>query len=207
MHELRDLMLVFEGGDAVGKNTQAKKMAERIGATMFSSPDYSTPTGQEIARTWDNMLVRQSLFAANRYERAREVLAALRCGPVVHDRYFLSSVVYGAVEGLDEEWLWEVHMRLPQPRIHILLDAPVDEGFQRRPERRDANERNREKLQLVRREYLRVFSEKGPRRALMTRDNALGVELPVEFLIVDGTGTVDEVHNRALQAILGVLEV
>lgn len=203
---LQTLMFAVEGGDAVGKNTQTAKMCARIGATMFSSPNYDSPTGKLIADTWDNMLVRQSLFAANRYERAREVLAAHERGPVGHDRYFLSSVVYGTVEGLDEDWLWEVHARLPQPRIHILLDAPVDESFARRPERRDANERNREKLQLVRREYLRVFSLKGPRRHLRTRARYEG-EVPVQFVIVDGTGTVDVVHERMWDAICSALAI
>jgi len=201
-----NLHFAVEGGDAVGKNTQTKKMCERLGATMFSSPNYDSPTGQEIARTWDNMLVRQALFAANRYERARAVLAALKRGSVGHDRYYLSSVVYGKVEGLDEDWLWEVHALLPQPRIHILLDAPVDEGFKRRPERRDANERNRDKLQLVRREYLRVFREAGPARGLTTT-LASGEAVPVHFVIVNGEGTVDEVHNRMLDAIGSALAV
>jgi dTMP kinase len=203
---LETLMVAFEGGDAVGKNTQSKLLAQRIGATLFSSPDYSTPTGQEIAKTWDNMLVRQALFAANRYESARKVLDALAKGPVVHDRYMLSSVIFGTVEGLDEKWLWEVQSFLPQPRIHILIDLAVDEGFRRRPERRDANERSREKQQAVRREYLQVFSKKGPERKLTTTVRGEGA-VPVQFLIVDGNGTLEQVHERVWEALCSTLSI
>lgn len=219
--------VVFEGGEACGKATQSRMLGERLGAPVFSFPNYKTETGKAIlgllkgewvpalgagtAQFGDNeahvvlvpspyeMLVRQTLMSANRYEVACEIGDAMLEGPAVFDRYFLSSVVYGTVEGLSENWLWDVHAHLPQPRVHILLDASVEESFVRRPERRDLNERDSEKLKKVRAEYLRVFQEKGPSRGLVAEGG-----MPIEFIVIDGTGSIEEVHECVWNALCRV---
>jgi thymidylate kinase len=184
----RHIKIAFEGGDAVGKATQSKMLAERYGARLFSFPNYNTETGRAIlghlkeewvcavegasdvegepAPQWQragaqlDMMAFQSLMASNRYEAADEIIREAQARHVVFDRYSLSGIVYGTVEGLDPDWLWRLHSSLPQPDAWILLDAPVDTGFARRPERRDRNERNRGKLYKLRNEYLRVFDER-----------------------------------------------
>jgi len=42
------MIVAFEGGDAVGKATQTKMLAERFGARLFSFPNYHTETGRAI---------------------------------------------------------------------------------------------------------------------------------------------------------------
>ena len=206
----RFIKVAFEGGDAVGKATQTKMFADRFGARLFSFPNYNTDTGRAIlghlkeewicavegsaeidgepAPCWTrageqlDMMTFQSLMASNRYEAADEIIRAAQSQHVAFDRYSLSGIVYGTVEGLDPGWLWRLHSSLPQPDAWILLDAPVDTGFARRPERRDRNERNRGKLYKLRNEYLRVFDE---RAALF----------PSQFWrVIDAARSRDEVH-------------
>lgn len=173
------VIIALEGGEAVGKKTQTELLAKRLGATLFSFPRYETETGKAILghlkEHWAccdhdhvgygwvpspkslDMMAFQSLMAANRYEAAHEIIDAAYRGDVVFDRYELSGIVYGTVEGLDPNWLWRLHAQLPQPDIQILLDAPVEESFKRRAERRDRNERDPAKLEKIRTEYLDVF--------------------------------------------------
>lgn len=191
-------LIVIEGNEAAGKDTHTRLLATACAATRLSFPDYTTDTGRAIhallTRPYvpdafldagqNAALVLQALMTMNRYEVAPK-LAEAASRDIICDRYYLSGVVYGTVEGLSEDWLWTVHARLPQPDLWILLDVSVEESFRRRPQRRDRNERDRNKLERVRDEYLRVFREAGPRRCPEQR-----------FMVVDALGTVDEVQQR-----------
>lgn len=106
-----------------------------------------------------NAVVLQSLFAVNRYEIAGEITRALVDGRnVVCDRYWLSGVVYGACDGLDQGWLARIHEGLPQPDCWILLDVDPSESVKRRPERRDRYEKDAN-MGRRRELYLRWFEE------------------------------------------------
>lgn len=209
------MLIAIEGGEATGKATQTKLLAERLGATRFDFPNAATATGKLIyallrgeiecgstdvvpVNPWHREefsawcayvreqappLVLQSLMTMNRYEAVPLLEAARARGPVVLDRYYLSGVVYGSVEGLPEGWLWTVHERLPQPDVWILLDTPVSLSFDRRPERRDNNERNRPKLEAVRTKYLEVFE----------RESRMH---PHKWHVIDATADIETVYMR-----------
>lgn len=212
----------IEGGDAVGKNTQSKILAERLNAKRFAFPNYKTETGQAIlgnlTEKWSlrspwnglgpavepgklthiNAMVLQSLFLANRMECQEELKLAAINHHIVLDRYTMSGEVYGALDGLDTKWLRAMNDALPvQPDVYILLDAPVDEGFRRRPERRDRYETDRERLELVRAKYVELFKE---RAELYFENNRFTshAQQPIgaNYRIVDAVGTVDEVAAR-----------
>ena len=42
---MKPLFITLEGADCAGKASQSKLLADGIGATLFSSPDYTTPSG------------------------------------------------------------------------------------------------------------------------------------------------------------------
>ena len=42
---MKPLFITLEGADCAGKASQSKLLADAIGATLFSSPDYTTPSG------------------------------------------------------------------------------------------------------------------------------------------------------------------
>ena len=166
-------LICFEGLDASGKATMSAYAAEVLKGVVFSFPAYDTPTGKLLLEhlkgevemvgvtpfpppcrgsrfTDHNMLVRQSLMTVNRYEAQVRLLHALNTSPVVLDRYWLSSLVYGEAEGLDTEWIVEISSTLLKPDLTIVLDIPVCAVGQRRPQARDKNETDLDKLQRVR---------------------------------------------------------
>jgi thymidylate kinase len=230
------LIVCLCGGDAVGKNTQSKLLAAQLKAAHFAFPNYETPAGKavlsnlkgewivergdsfggDIEPTDINALVLQSLMLVNRMEMGAELRAAAAKGHVVLDRFSASSTVYGSLDGLDPVWIEKVNAELPvQPDVFVLLDAPVEEGFKRRPERRDRYEKDAEFLGKVRTEYLRLFQEKKAewqefRVDIGGTDDALErTMLKVRFVamprweIVDAVGTVEEVQQRIWSAIGG----
>ena len=77
-----------------------------------------------------NALAFQALQLANRVEH----LDRLRQSPhktLILDRYWASGYAYGKLDGLDPEWLIQVHQNLPQPSLNILLDVPPSVSVER----------------------------------------------------------------------------
>lgn len=220
------ITIAIEGLDASGKETQTKKLAERIGATRFTFPNYESPTGKAILGHLKNdwrcadecadsrcdqvfhesdgkldALVFQCLQTTNRLEALPRIESALVAGPVVFDRYWASAVVYGTLDGLDRNWLMLTQADpMPPVDIWILLDMPLEESFKRRPERRDRYEKNREYLERVRLEYRRLFGIDD-----LEPINADWLLARPGWWIVDATGTIDEVHERIYRIVRGRL--
>jgi dTMP kinase len=214
-------MVVMEGQDAAGKATQSKLLAERLKGTRLSFPNYETETGKAIQRhlkkEWCagyingprishlddcDALVFQCLQSANRLECIPEIKEALARGPVVFDRYWPSAVVYGGLDGLDKSWLLRVQDDpMPQSDVFILLDIPVEESFNRRPERRDRYETDAAYLQMVRDGYRQLFDERG---RCMHRGSCSVIPCTCRvrsWHTVDGRGTLDEVAARIWNAV------
>jgi dTMP kinase len=223
------VIVAVEGGDAVGKATQTKLLAERLGGVRLAFPDYEQPAGKAIlghlkkewaawindngAATGDcphspadvDPLVFQCLQTVNRLEMLPVVRAAADAGRhLVFDRYTTSGIVYGMLDGVDPTWVELISASLPQPDLWLLLDVPVEEGFRRRPERRDRYEVDRAYLEKVRVGYLRLFEGmEQKRRALYGARaddlNYVGANIP--WRVVDGLGTVEEVRDRIWAAV------
>ncbi|MGI8663079.1 MAG: dTMP kinase [Acidimicrobiales bacterium] len=94
-------LIAFEGGDASGKSTQARILAERLGALLTHEPG-ATPAGAELRRValdpaFDLVPRAEALvMAADRAQHVAKVIApALAAGRhVVTDRYLYSSLAY-----------------------------------------------------------------------------------------------------------------
>ncbi len=126
--------IVFEGLDGAGKSTQAGLLADSLrkaGKEVFltQEPGGSAP-GELVRRRltgeWEcHPDCLQLLFAADRADHlAKEILPALARGEnVISDRYFLSSLAYGAVDS-DMKWLAQVNARFLAPDLTIYLDVP-----------------------------------------------------------------------------------
>src|SRR5262245_32445 len=123
-------LIVFEGLDQSGKQTQGEMLRDRLKAEgrrsrLVSFPDYGTSIGEEIARALQGEReygpdVMQLLYVANRYERKPDLERWLEGGLVlVCDRYMASSVAYGEAQGLDAAWLVDLQRFLPAPTITI----------------------------------------------------------------------------------------
>lgn len=208
------MIVAIEGIDASGKATHSKLLAERLGGTRFTFPDYETSAGKAILAhlkrqwqcvgdlmeedkdgTWDeridgvplDAMVFQALQTVNRLELLPQIAVAHARGPVVFDRYYASALVYGGLDGLDVKWIQLIQAPLPEPDVWVLIDVSPEEGVRRRPERRDRYEKQADLMEKVRASYLRLFEERRAAR------NA--------WRVVDGHGTIEEVQARIAGAI------
>ena len=146
------LLISFDGIDSSGKATQASHLKERLennGITtgQFTTPDYSTPSGQELKKRlqgkighWTNTPWQEKLqyFADNRAEHRDEVLDIIHNGGVViYDRYVPSSLTFMSIEAKAEDphnTSEQVHAivkqseyeshKMPQEALSIFLDLP-----------------------------------------------------------------------------------
>jgi len=178
---VRGLLVVFEGLDQSGKQTQAERLRDRLVAAgrtvrLLSFPSYETHIGGEIGvalkgeRDYaaDTM---QLLYVANRFEWKPEIERELAKGTVVVcDRYLASSVAYGEAFGLDGAWLSEIQRYLPQPDLTVLLDIEPQVSASRKTADRDKYERDLALLARVRESYLRQASSPGWLRLDAGRD-------------------------------------
>jgi len=184
---MRKKLLVFEGLDQSGKNTQVELLTRRLReqgcqVEKTSFPDYDTPIGKEIKaflreeRRY-NAQVRHILYAANRWERKGDIERWLNEEKfVVIDRYYQSNLAYGLANDLELDWLLNLERGLPEADLVIVIDTPPEASFERKPAERDAYERDLSFLRRVREAYIRLSQR-------------------FSWVIVDGERSVEEVHN------------
>jgi dTMP kinase len=184
--------IVFEGGEACGKSTQARLLADRLGA-LFTFQPGGTALGSAIRRivldpsnTALDARAEALLLAADKAQHVAEVVgpALARGRDVVCDRYVASSLVYqGHGRGIDLDELRAL-LRFAtgglDPDLTLLLDVPDHVTDARLGEHRDRFEaESGEFHERVRAGY----------RSLAEAD-------PAGWAIVDGSGTIDEVSRR-----------
>lgn len=138
------MLIVLEGIDGCGKTTVGEHIAKRLGCDLKHFPDDGAVTGplirsylrqewridgighgagQHLYKEKDSALVFQALQITNRME-SMELLTRCAGNPSEHlvlSRYWQSAVVYGAIDGLDVEWLEEVHASMTQADLNIFL--------------------------------------------------------------------------------------
>lgn len=165
-------LIVFEGLDQSGKQTQAERLRDRLKqegrkARLVSFPDYATSIGEEIARALQGEReygpeVMQLLYIANRYERKPDLLRWLEGGLLLAcDRYTASSVAYGEAQGLDAGWLTELQRFLPPASLTVFLDIHPETAVLRKSADRDRYERDLALQGRVRESYRRQASAGG----------------------------------------------
>jgi dTMP kinase len=177
----RGLLVVFEGLDQSGKQTQAEALRDWLEAggrtvRLLSFPTYDTAIGAEIGRALHGERdygpdVMQLLYVANRFEWKPEIERELAAGTtIVCDRYLASSVAYGEAQGLNPRWLAEIQAPLPQPDLTVLLDISPDVSLARKRAGRDKYERDLQLLSRVRASYIRQARDSGWTTFDATRD-------------------------------------
>jgi dTMP kinase len=129
--------IAFEGGEGTGKSTQARLLAERIGAVLTHEPG-DTPLGVAIrsilldSTTLDiTPRAEALLMAADRAQHVEALIRpALAAGrTVVTDRYIGSSIAYqGYGRQLSPEEIGELSVwatRELRPQLVVLLEVPA----------------------------------------------------------------------------------
>ena len=142
------LLIAFEGGDASGKTTQARRISDLIGAIFTREPG-GTEVGESLrellldAQTSLAFRTEALLMAASRAQLVEEVIRPnLEKGiHVVSDRFLASSVVYqGYATGLPVNDVRELSIFATNgllPDLTVLIDVPVELSMQRRTDMPD----------------------------------------------------------------------
>ena len=191
--------------------------SQGLESERFDFPRYQTPIGKEIlaalTQKWSvtselesveggtstlelpktKAMVIQALMTANRYEHYSYLKAweQKNEGVLVLDRYYGSGVVYGECDGIDRDFLLEIHKALPKPGAWVFVDIPAEESVRRRPNRRDEYEKREGFMGQVRSKYLDLFNERS--------------NLGDPWYIIDGVGSEIEVHQRIWEHVADVL--
>ena len=158
------MLIVFEGLDQSGKETQSRTLRARLEneghrVRSLSFPEYETPLGRELRQALDGARdftpdVMQLLYVANRLEFRSRLELWLSAGDVVIcDRYCASTVAYGEAQGLDSRWLLDIQQTLPKADVTVLLDIAPETAVRRKATGRDRYERDLSLLARVRESY------------------------------------------------------
>ncbi len=197
MNERRGRLIALEGIDGSGKSTQARILAEHLGAELTHEPG-ATALGRDLrallltpTRPAPSPRAEALLMAADRAQHVEEVVRpALAEGRwVVTDRYSGSTLAYqGWGRGLDAGPLRTLVTWASgglEPDLSILVDVEVEAARRRREGSSDRLERlDLEFHQRVRDGYL----------ALAAADSE-------HWAVVDGAGTVAEVADLVAGAV------
>lgn len=208
--------IVFEGGEGVGKSTQARLLAVALEtrgiSTILTREPGGTPGAEAIRELlldppeevteqggW-NAQTEALLFAAARADHAaRLIRPALAQGKwVVCDRFIDSTRAYqGGGGGLSDDQILTLHEIGSEgllPDLTLLIEVPPDVTGARLAER-DAGESDaiggREKQYHA--------------RVAAAFQRFAGAE-PGRFALIDGQGPPEEIHDRIMAALAPMLE-
>lgn len=190
-------LIAFEGGEASGKSTQAGRLAHAMGAVLTREPG-GTALGRRLrsivldprsegidART------EALLMLADRAQHVAEVIRpALEQGQtVVTDRFSGSTLAYqGWARGLDMEELRRLSAWASagiEPDLVILLTVPLEVSRDRMAQSRP------DRLESAGLDFHRLVA---------AGYHALAEANPNRWVVVDGSGTVDDTTTRVTEA-------
>lgn len=201
--------IVLEGIDGAGTTTQAARLAARLRqetkvAIRSTREPSDGPIGSLVrqvltgrivapegrAPNWATMAL---LFAADRMDHVEsEIEPCLATGGIViSDRYDASSLAYQSVSSgrggpQAVDWIRQLNRHALRPHLTVVLDLPSDLAAARR---------------LVRGEPAQLYEQNEVQRALAAFYRDLAKHMPDDkIVVIDGTGTIDEVHGRIYEA-------
>jgi dTMP kinase len=196
----RGRLIAFEGGEGIGKSTQAERLACHLDAVLTREPG-GTDVGERVRellldRAVSGLDARAEallMAAARAHHVATVVRPALDAGrDVVTDRYSHSSLAYqGHGRGLDLDELRDLSTWATAglwPDVVVLLDVPGDEAAARRDRNGQAPDRLEAEADDFHRRVVEGF-------------HALAADDPERWVVVDGTGDADAVAERVRAAV------
>ena len=201
--------VVLEGIDGAGTTTQVARLADRLrkdgGFPVRATREPSDgPIGSLVRQVLTGRIVAPEgrapgwatmalLFAADRMDHVEsEIEPFLAVGGVmISDRYDASSLAYQSVSsgsGGDTavEWIRSLNGHAMRPNLTIVIDLAPDLAAERRASRGEAAQ---------------LYEQNEVQRALAVFYRDLAKHMPADrIVVVDGSGTVDEVHGRVHDA-------
>ena len=189
--------ITVEGPDGSGKSTQARLLAEHLGAIYTREPG-----GTKLGEKLRNMVLDTNgegpsdqaealMIAAARAQHVVEVIkpAIEQDKNVVSDRFIESSVAYqGYGRGLGPEKIFEISLFATQELqadLIVLIDVDAPLAANRRGKNLDRIEKAGDDFHFRVMEAYRTMASNEPDR----------------WVVIDGSGTVDEVSKKVINEV------
>ena len=124
------MFIVLEGIDGAGKTLQQKLLYKKLmnNYKIFLTKE---PTKNKIGLFISRLIKKQEinvhamelLFMADRAEHVKEIKSKLKQNNIIIcDRYYFSTIAYGAALGIDKKWLERTNSIFLKPDLIFLLD-------------------------------------------------------------------------------------
>ena len=208
-HAIKARFIAFEGGEGVGKSTQAKRLVEALaerGIDALLTREPGGTTGAEMIRkllleppgTGWRVSAEAMLFAAARSDHvAKAIKPALMSGKwVVCDRFVLSSRAYqGLAGGLGDDQVLALHKIGSgglMPCRTLLLEAP-GEDVSERLRKRDGDE-----VDAIGGRDARYHADVARGFAGLAQDDDTIIQ-------IDASGSADAVHETVMRELAPLL--
>lgn len=201
----RGRFITFEGGEGGGKSTQARRLAAFLEAagyeTVLTREPGGSPGAEEIrsllvdgdTHRWDALTEAMLHFAARRDHVSKAVEPDLDRGAwVVSDRFADSTLAYQgyghglALDVIDQ--LYKLCIDGLKPDLTVILDLPVETGLARAASRGAGGDR---------------YERMDPAFHERLRNGFLEIARlePGRCVVIDATGSEDEVHKMVLDVV------
>jgi len=208
------VLVQVEGTDGVGKTTVVNLLREELDkenvkVRVLVFPSRETRIGSIIDEMlkkrkfeWNEAVIFQLLQTANRLEFYKEIerWREKKDGVLILDRYVLSGLVYGKLDGVPYNSLMTLQLLLPPPQLNIVLTANRESLERRLKEKTRLEIYERiEKILKIQKEYIEV-----------SKDYEKNVEqkfsLSIQTVFLDNSdGKLEDVVREAKNRILNLL--
>ena len=212
-----DMVLVqVEGTDGVGKTTVVNLLREELDkenvkVKVLVFPSRETKIGSIIDEMlkkrkfeWNEAVIFQLLQTANRLEFYKEIerWREKKDSVLILDRYVLSGLVYGKLDGVPYNSLMTLQLLLPPPQLNIVLTANRESLERRLKEKTQLEIYERiEKILKIQKEYIEVSKD-------YERNVEQKFSLSIQTVFLDNSdGKLEYVIREAKNRILSLLSM
>lgn len=193
---MKGKLIVFEGIDGSGTETQSKLLLKKLGSSSvrIEYPDYEGDLGKLIRLFLDkkNELSPEMqfvLYAGDMVKDREKINSWLNEGrTVICDRYFLSTIVYQGIRGfkLEKALRFAEDFGIPKPDIVFFLKIPPEESARRKMDEHGKLDRNEADMA-----FLRQVNASYER---MAKENVFG-----RWFIIDGGKPREDISKEVLK--------
>jgi len=222
--KLRGKFVVLDGPDGSGKTTQLSRLSTDLRHAGLDVVCAKDPGGTEIGSKIRHILLRHDLsrmaprcetllFMASRAQLVEEVIRpALKAGEtVLCDRFISATFAYQGALGVstdDIHKLGDLAVGKTWPALTVVLDTPVEEGF-RRVGRTTEKKPPKSVFELSGQhtmfedDHLDAMEVRTLEFHRRVREifQQLPELYPKPVVVIDASGTVDQVYQRVLEAL------